>query len=126
MEPKYFVKNLEVLNLDPMLVTIAAWASDRFHLFIVTSAYRPGDSGVHGTMPVRGLDLRCSDDYTGKKVEAAVNMRWGYDDERPAMNVCIYHDVGKGKHIHLQVSRNTYKKGPPEASIRGTNQRMAI
>ena len=75
----------------------------------ITSLYRIGDSGVHGQLPVRGADMRCRQDIVGYAVEQYMNERWVYDDSRPSMNVCIYHDTGRGKHIHLQVSNNTQR-----------------
>jgi len=78
--------------------------------FTITSIYRIGDSGVHGTLPVRGIDLRCSYDPFGKFIENFINTRWMYDTERPSKNCCTYHDVGKGKHIHIQTHANTIRR----------------
>ena len=115
------VKNLEVLNLDPKLIDLADAVKAKWQLYIVTSAYRPGDPGVHGTNPTRGLDLRCSDDYTGRIVVDWVNALWEYDPERPTMVCCIYHDVGFGRHLHLQVCANTRKK-----DLSRTNGKMPV
>lgn len=103
------VKNLEVLNLDPKLQEIAEWAKDNWGLDIITSGYRPGDTGVHGQQPVRGLDLRCRDRQVGEMVEALINSKWKYDPNRPNMNCCLFHDIGQGIHLHLQVHPNTVK-----------------
>jgi hypothetical protein len=70
---------------------------------VITSLYRMDDPGVHGCLPLRGIDIRCLDDEEGANLESMVNSRWKYDPSRPHLKVCMYHDVGRGKHIHLQV-----------------------
>lgn len=74
-----------------------------------TSMYRPGDDGVHGTTPCRGLDRRSRNLplTTVRQIEAKVNDVWEYDAERPRKMVCVHHDSGKGPHFHLQVHDNT-------------------
>lgn len=104
------IKALNILNLSPLLEEIAKEVMILFHLEVVTSAHRVGDKGVHGTIPVRGLDLRCHDDFIGRRIEEHVNNSYIYDFKRPDKRCCIYHDVGKGKHIHLQVHPNTKKR----------------
>ena len=106
------IKNLEVLNLHPTLIEIhkslvGFFAYDGFT--IVTSAFRPNSVGVHGTLKVRGLDLRCKDDEIGNQASEYLNSLWVYDPVRPEMKVAIYHDVGQGKHLHLQCHPNTTK-----------------
>ena len=83
------LKNLDVLNLDPMLREIALGAL-ALGLDTITSAYRPGDAGVHGTTPLRGLDMRCRSESAGKLIAQDLNQRWVYDPERPQM---------KGRHF---------------------------
>jgi hypothetical protein len=56
---------------------------------------------------VRGMDFECQDDELGYDCEQYLNDRWDYDPVRPQKVVCIYHDVGQGKHIHLQVHPRT-------------------
>lgn len=91
-----------------MVVTAA---SEKFDLWTITSAFRPGDDGVHGTVEkLRGIDLRCHDLFVGQRVAGWVNANWEYDPERPHMKVCICHDVGKGVHLHFQVCENTRRK----------------
>lgn len=75
----------------------------------ITSAYRPDDNGVHGTMPIRGLDFRCRDPIIGKKLEEYINERWIYDPDRSDKNVALFHDIGKGAHLHVQVHPNTVR-----------------
>ena len=100
------LKNIDVLNPSPMLKEIALGAF-ALGLDTITSAYRPGDKGVHGTQPLRGLDLRCRSESMGQLVAQDLNQRWIYDPERPQMKVAIYHDVGQGAHLHLQAHPNT-------------------
>ena len=101
------IKDLSILNLDPMLIKVAEHGREAGLSGVVTSAYRPGDKGVHGTMPVRGLDARCQDPDRAKRVCAAVNERFAYDPERPEKKCAIFHDIGLGWHIHFQVHPNT-------------------
>lgn len=75
--------------------------------FTVTSLYRMGDSGVHGQLPLRGIDVRCYDVKKGNYIADMVNSRWQYDFNRPWIKVCMFHDVGKGAHLHFQVHGNT-------------------
>lgn len=76
---------------------------------VITSLYRINDKGVHGTLPLRGLDLRCHDDKIGPDVAKRINQAWKYDPNRPDKVCCMYHDIGQGAHIHLQVHPNTVR-----------------
>ncbi len=69
---------------------------------VITSAFRNGDDGVHGTEPLRGVDLRGN--YANE-----INSEWIYDPKRPQMKVAIYHDTGSGWHTHVQVHPNTIR-----------------
>lgn len=73
----------------------------------VTSLYRIGDAGVHGSLPLRALDERCRHKPFGDMIADYLNSRWTYDPERPQMKVCMCHDVGKGVHLHYQTCKNT-------------------
>jgi hypothetical protein len=92
------------LKLRKLVVSIESYLGDEQ---TITSLYRIGDNGVHGTLPLRGLDLRCKDDELGEKIERYVNSHYVYDPKQPDKNCCLYHNVGRGKHIHLQVHDNT-------------------
>lgn len=104
------IKSLEVLNLHRNLVQIAQYLIDGYGLSVITSAYRPGDPGVHGQMPVRGIDFRCRNLTIGKQIEENINNNWQYDPERPEHKVCIGHGEGDNFHIHLQAHRNTKRR----------------
>ena len=72
----------------------------------ITSAYRPGDKGVHGQDPLRGVDIRSSG-FDAKSIVDKINNHWQYDSKRPKMMCAILHNVGSGEHIHLQVHDST-------------------
>lgn len=75
----------------------------------ITGLYRIGDNGVHGQLPLRGIDVRCTTEATGGMCEEYLNNLWSYDPARPGMKCCIWHDVGQGAHIHLQCHPNTIR-----------------
>lgn len=108
MTPKIiYIKDLTVFGLDPKLLEIAKFVVNHFGLSTVTSAGRPGDKGVHGTWPIRGIDFRCHNTDLGRRVADSVNERWVYDPSRPEMQCALYHDAGSGIHLHLQAHYNT-------------------
>ena len=101
------VKDYTVLNLDDLLIGILQEVDWFFGPGLCTSAYRPGDEGVHGTQPVRGYDRRVRDASTGEAIADWVNARWCYDYERSWALCCSYHDTGQGAHLHFQTHPNT-------------------
>lgn len=107
MDGQWSLKGIDVIGLHPALCRLAQWVGDGFGLRLITSASRPGDSGVHGALPVRGLDLRCRDQALGRRVERAVRAAWVYDPARPWLHAALYHDAGSGLHLHLQVCDET-------------------
>ena len=103
---KIDLAQLEFIN--PLLRKIVIAEEKQFHdEWVITSLYRINDSGVHGQLPLRGIDVRCTDSEKGKYIEDSVNSRWSYDPNRPWMKVCMFHDVGQGEHLHFQVHHNT-------------------
>jgi len=79
--------------------------------FEVTSLFRIGDNGVHGQLPLRGLDWGCKNEAIGKAIETMVNSRWQYDPQRPGKVCCMYHKIKNGAyHLHLQTHPNTVRK----------------
>jgi hypothetical protein len=100
--------NLEFVH--PHLRVIVLEINIEFGMQAITSLYRIGDNGVHGTLPLRAIDVRCRNDDMGKVIEKWVNARYMYDPARPKMKVAMYHDVGRGKHLHLQVHDHTVEK----------------
>jgi hypothetical protein len=79
----------------------------------ITSIYRINDSGVHGTLPVRGTDFGINND--SQDIRNYLNHRWIYDPIRPGLVVCKYGDndlTGRhDDHVHIQVHRNTKLRG---------------
>ena len=78
----------------------------------VTSLFRIDDPGVHGQLPLRGIDLRQRkhDEGLGTKILAFVNDKWIYDPERPGKMCAKIHGEGLKRHIHLQTHPNTILK----------------
>jgi len=101
------VKSYSELNLHPKLITIVEAVDIEFGPGLLTSIYRRGDKGCHGTMPVRAVDRRCRNYSAGQVIEKWINDRWHYDLTRPEKQCCIFHDIGKGLHLHFQVHDNT-------------------
>ena len=103
---KIDISQLEFIN--PILREMAQSLEHVYGVeFIITSLYRINDNGVHGQLPLRGIDLRCRDDNLGELIEADLNSIYEYDPNRSSKKVCMYHDTGLGKHLHLQVHPNT-------------------
>jgi len=100
--------NLEFIH--PVMREIVLSVHEEFpEADVITSLFRIGDRGVHGTLPLRATDLRCWDDDLGDRIEAWTNARWQYDPKRPHMKVCMYHKNrgSDGKHLHFQNHPNT-------------------
>ena len=114
---KVFAALLEV-PYHKKMVALALWYVYRVNEPTLESAHRKvkvweGDSGIHMTIPGRALDFSIKGLTDPNKVVEDVNNHFEYDPGRPEMHCAICHDVGKGMHIHLQVSDSTvfYEKG---------------
>lgn len=61
----------------------------------------------------RGADVRTRDWPEGLAIEIRdkVNETFRYDASRPALKSAIWHDVGAGEHLHLQVSAGNAWRG---------------
>lgn len=104
----------EVLKAEyhPKLRELLTWFCCRYSSCVMTSGYRKGDPGVHGTKPCRGADMRSRVFEDPEGVVADINAHWTYDPERPDYKCAVLHDTGSGKHIHLQAHNNTtYNRG---------------
>ncbi len=75
----------------------------------ITSLFRMNDPGVHGQLPLRGIDLRMRSILVGEQIEDMVNNRFTYDPDRPAMRCAVLHGDGLNQHLHLQVHANTVR-----------------
>ncbi len=93
--------------IDRTLRKMVLATEAEFGDFTITSLYRIGDPGVHGQLPLRGIDIRCKDDKRGKKIAKWVNGRYEYDPRRPWMVCCMYHNTGLGSHLHFQSHERT-------------------
>ena len=94
----------------PTLIELILWFCVRFSQTTFTSSYRKDDSGVHGTIPCRGMDIRSKYFRDPQTVVDEINHHWEYDFNRPEKKCAVYHNAGFGPHIHLQVHNNT-KRG---------------
>lgn len=75
----------------------------------ITSMHRPGDMGVHGTLPCRAADVRCRSVRVARAIAGLVNENFEYDHRRSKLKCALAHDAGTGMHVHLQVHENTRK-----------------
>lgn len=100
------LKSLLRNEYDIKLVSLILWVSHRFDKFCMTSGFRLGP-GVHGTSPCRAIDIRSHYYDDPEDICKEINSHWIYDPERPSKPCALYHDIGYGPHIHLQVHENT-------------------
>jgi len=75
--------------------------------FTCTSLFRISDKGVHGTLPLRGIDLRMRDKAIGQMCESLINSHRKYDPTRPEKKCAFLHGEGSSLHLHIQVHSNT-------------------
>jgi hypothetical protein len=106
---KLDIAQLEFIDINLRLMVV--WLENETGLeFTGTSLYRIGDDGVHGTLPLRGVDLRARNIETGQSVVKLINDNWTYDTKRPDFKCAVLHGKGANLHIHLQSHQNTTKK----------------
>jgi len=98
MQLEFIDKNLRLMLTE---------TESHFYEFKITSQFRIDDPGVHGTLPLRGIDTSCKNDSLGLLVSQYVNSKWVYDSRRPRKVCCRYHDAGSGYHLHFQTHPNT-------------------
>lgn len=92
----------------PILRELLPWLEETTGLrFKITSQYRIGDEGVHGTLPLRATDLRCRNQLIGEAIAHFINSEWCYDHIRPDMLCAVLHGEGTNLHLHIQVHPNT-------------------
>jgi hypothetical protein len=107
------LKSLMLYPYHPKMVALAIWASHRYSSFCITSGFRENDKGVHGTTPCRAIDIRSRNYNDPQSVVDDINNHWVYNQDSE-FKCALYHDVGQGAHIHLQVHPNTiYTKDQP-------------
>lgn len=106
---KIDIQQLEFVDIK--LRNLLGWLESQLGMEpIITSQYRIGDKGVHGTLPLRGTDIRCRCKSVGQAIETMVNSEWIYDESRPEMTCCFLHGQGSNMHLHFQVHHNTRRK----------------
>jgi len=94
--------------IDSLLRTIVMHVEDVYGVeFTITSLLRIKDSGTHGTLPLRAIDLRCRDEAFGDMVADYINSIWIYNPNKPNKMVCVAHGHGANYHLHFQVHHNT-------------------
>ena len=93
--------------VDPTLREILKDIEVRWGEQTTTSQFRIDDPGVHGTLPLRGWDLRSRKHAKAAMLCQWVNEHWLYDPKRPHLVVAIPHGEGSNFHIHLQTHPNT-------------------
>lgn len=112
------IKNHQVLKeillpgFHPKLVALSIWCLVRWGDLWITSGYREGDSGVHGTLPCRALDVSSRPFIRPEAMALDANIHWTYDPERPKFTCVLYHKTPGGVwHFHLQVHPRTLYLG---------------
>ena len=97
--------------IHPTMRKLLQWLEEIGIEFTITSLYRPGDEGVHGTLPLRGVDIRMRNKELGQRIEDMVNNSWRYDNKRAGFKCAILHGRDSNMHLHLQVHPNTVYLG---------------
>ena len=111
IKDKSVLFSLMIVEYDEKLIDILSWLIDEYPERIVfTCGYRPGDKGIHGTLPCRAVDLRSWTFSRPERVANYINMVWEYDFKRPDMQVALFHNAGSGLHFHIQCHANTRKR----------------
>ena len=78
---------------------------------LITCAYESRKYiSLHSMEPLRAVDLRSYIYRDPKSLVDKINEEWIYNPNAPRRNVAIYHNVGRGRHIHLQVHDDTERK----------------
>lgn len=112
------IKDIEVLKsilthqAHPMLVRVVEWFAVRYSQTVFTCAYEKRNySSVHDLDPYQGMDVRSWLFEDPQAIADDINAHWQYDPARPTIKTAIYHNVGRGKHIHLQAHDRTIYLG---------------
>lgn len=96
--------------IDSKLRMILIWLEETTGVeFTATSLYRIGDDGVHGQLPLRGVDIRQRLELAGIAHQDHINDNWAYDPSRPNYKVAMIHGNGSNMHLHIQVHPNTVR-----------------
>jgi hypothetical protein len=115
------LKDIDVLKglithpAHPILIQVLGWLNSRYpDQITITCAYESrrdaaltGKVSLHSTIPFRAIDIRSSCFNNPEEVEERINQYWVYDPDEREKKVALYHDVGRGLHIHVQVTDRT-------------------
>jgi hypothetical protein len=112
IKDKLVLLSLLDVSYHKKLIYIISWLFDNLNTkrgekLVLTSGYRMNDSGVHGQIPCRGIDIRSRVFADPVALVQKINEVWIYDPARPGLMVAKLHDTGQGMHIHLQAHNNT-------------------
>jgi len=108
---KMLIDFIQLEFIDLKLRKLCQWLEDETGLcFTNTSLYRMDSEGVHGVLPLRGIDLRMRSQIIGEAIVRWINANWIYDPARPSIMCAIIHGKGSSLHIHLQTHPNTTKR----------------
>jgi hypothetical protein len=102
------INNLDFIN-KTLRTIVTEFEQESGIELTVTSLYRIDDKGVHGQLPLRGIDFRMRDARIGKIIEKQINDKWTYDPLRPYKRCAVFHNVGRGIHLHIQSHQNTVR-----------------
>jgi len=105
------------------LIEIICWINRTFDFILLTETFRhqTHSNDLHGTKPVRAIDIRAWAYQNPIIVVRAINKKFIYDSERPWKKVAVYHQnnqkdpkanpkTGIGYHLHIQVHPNTRER----------------
>ena len=110
------LKGLLMVPFHPRMVGLMLWIFIRLSKVIFSSTFREKkvhdkDTGIHMTNPCRAIDISSHIYEDPESICSDINEHWKYDEKRPEMVCAQVHDVGLGKHIHLQVHDRTLYLG---------------
>lgn len=103
----HYADTIQMEFIHPILRRLLDDIEIKFGRQVITSLSRIDDPGVHGALPLRGIDLRARAVDKALEVIGWINKYWKYDPKRPRIKVALAHGKGDNFHIHLQVSDNT-------------------
>ncbi len=94
-------------RLKFIIYALAGFTIEEFGKAVtITSIYRKGDASIHGYW--RAIDIR-SFIYEEEEIISIIKfLNGGIIYGKEPFKTALYHNVGQGPHIHIQVSHNTY------------------
>lgn len=109
-KPHHYVDIRQISFFHYLLTELLSDLYDYAGPQMMTGLWGTWGSGVHGTIPLRAVDIGSLDHETGVRLQDYLNSRWEYDPKRPGMNVALWHNAGRGWHLHIQSHPNTSRK----------------